>query len=320
MRRRRFIAICGAATAWAALGRAQKAIPLIGFLGGASFEAARPTIEPWLEGMRELGLVQDKTIAIKYAFAEGDYRKLPSLTDELLKSNPTVICAATSLTAKAAAAVTAITPIVCPLISDVITKNDARPDGNITGVRESVQGMSGKLLDLTRDLIPTTRRIGVLVNGTLTSTDPRLSDLFVAAQTAKIDVVNATVLGADQFEDAFRRFADSKVDASIVRADSMFFANRDKIASLAAELRIPTIYGMREHVASGGLASYGVDFRENYRRAAYFIDRILKGVPISNLPIEFPTKFVLALNLKTASGLGLEIPSLLLQRADEVIE
>ena len=325
MRRRDFLCVLGGAATWPVAARAQQSSmrrrPLIGYLGGASFEGARPTIEPWLEGMRALGHVPEQTVDITYLFADGDYRRLPQLAKDLAFLQPNVILAATALTAIAAAEASPNIPIVCPLFDDIISSsNDARPERNITGVRQSVRGLGGKLVDLAREIVPGAKRIGILANATISGPNSRLDDILTAAKFSKLEIVRAAVLGPSDMDGAFRQFADEHVNVSIVHADSLFFAERARLARIAAEQRIPTVYGIREHVAAGGLASYGVDLRANFRRAATFVDHLLKGARPADLPIELPTNFVLAINLKTAKALGLEVPLFLQQRADEVIE
>jgi putative ABC transport system substrate-binding protein len=326
MRRREFITLVGGAAAWPLAARAQRIgrkRPLIGFLGGASFETARPTIDAWLEGMRELGYVAGQSIDIEYRFAEGDYRRLPELARQLAELKPDVILAAVTRSAAAAHEAAPMVPIVCPLLSELeqfrLTPTDARPDQNITGIRMWVEGFAAKQVELAREIVPGASRIGLLVNATGPGPS-QLNDILTAGARISASYLRAEVRQIQDLDLAFHRFTDESAAAAVVVADSLFFAERHRIAQLAANARIPTVYGIREHVDAGGLASYGVDYKHNFRRAAQFIDRILKGALPSDLPIEFPTRLTLALNLKAARALGLDIPPTLLARADEVIE
>jgi putative ABC transport system substrate-binding protein len=269
--------------------------------------------------MRALGHVAGRSVDIEYRFSHGDYSRLRELATELVQIQPDVILGATGLTAVAAGEATASIPIVCPLLGDIIaSRNDARPERNITGVRDSIAGLGGKLIDLARELSPSTRRIGVMANST--GANVRFDDLVAAAQSANLEIVRAAIHAPPDLDLAFERFANEQVNLVLIHPDSLFFAERARIARLALAHKIASIYAIREHVLAGGLASYGVDFRANFHRAASYVDRLLKGARISDLPIEFATKFLVLINLTTARSLNITVPPTLLARADEVIE
>ena len=282
MGRREFITLLGgAAAAWPFAARAQEKSgrkrPLIGFLGGASFESARPTVGAWLEGMRELGYVAGQSIDIEYRFAEGDYHRLPELARELAQLKPDLILAAVTRGAAAAHGAAPAIPVVCPLLSETerfgLSRTDARPDQNVTGIRMWVEGFAAKQVELAREIVPGASRVGVLVNATGSGSPLLFNEVLAAAPRIGAHFVPVEIRQTSDLEVAFRRFNEQGAEAAVVLADSLFFAERHQIAKLAADARIPTIYAIREHVDVGGLASYGVDYQHNFRRAAQFVDK-----------------------------------------------
>jgi putative tryptophan/tyrosine transport system substrate-binding protein len=184
----------------------------------------------------------------------------------------------------------------------------------------TLRGLTAKALELAREVIPQTSSVGLLVNMKNASNPPQRRDVEAAANASSIRLVPVDVGLADQLGAAFQAYARERVDWVVVLGDSLFVSNRDQIAALAISLRLPTIFAQREHVLAGGLMSYGIDIAANFERVAYYVDKILKGAKAGDLPIEFPTKLVLSINLKTAKALGLDIPPTLLARAAEVIE
>jgi putative ABC transport system substrate-binding protein len=196
----------------------------------------------------------------------------------------------------------------------------SHPGGNVTGLTNFAEVLAAKQVDLLRELIPRLSRLGALVNVTNPLHVPQLQETKAAAVTNGIDLMPVEIRYPDELGPAFETLAKERVEALAVPPDTVFSNFRRRIAELAAATRMPAIYGFREHVEDGGLMSYGPDNRGNYRRAAAYVDKILKGAKPGDLPIEQPTKFELVINLKTAKALGLEIPPQLLARADEVIE
>jgi putative tryptophan/tyrosine transport system substrate-binding protein len=324
MRRREFVTLLGGVAAALPLAaqaqQAQNKRPLVGFLGGASFETARPTIDPFLEGMRELGYVTGRSVDFEYRFADGNLARLPDLAHELDQMRPSVILAAVTPAASAARTAAPGVPIVCPLLSGAdLARTDARPDQNVTGIRSWVDGLPAKLIELARELVPSATRIGVLVNvsGVVS---PVAQEILALGPSSGAKLIFAEIRGIGDLEPSLHRLVSERVDAVVVPPDSLLFAQRQHLAKLAADAHLPAIYGIPEHVHAGGLASYGVDFKQNFRRAAFFVDKILKGTRPRDMPIEFPTKLIFAINLKAATALGLNLPPTLLTRADEVIE
>lgn len=327
MKRREFIILLGgAAAAWPYSALAQRSTkrPLIAWLSGGEQTASWVFVEAFLQGMRDLGYVDGQQFDIAYRFADGYVERLPTLADEMVRLNPSVILAPASGPAVAARKATATTPIVTPALADAIhlglIANEARPGGNVTGISPYVAGLPAKQLELAREVVPGAGSIGVLANLTDAKAPPQLQELKGGGQQLGINVVAAEADTPDDVDAAIRTLASRRIDVMIVLQTSMLLSERRKIAAVVATARIPTVYGYREHVDAGGLISYGVDLRACFRRGAYFVDKILHGVAPGDLPVEFPTKLELVINLKAAKALDLIVPPSLLARADDVIE
>jgi transposase len=236
---------------------------------------------------------------------------------------PDVLLAPTTLTALALRTTTDSIPIVCPLLENPVglglVARENRPDKNVTGLLRYVDGLSGKHVELARELIPTIARIGLLANVTSADPAPR-RDVETAASKLSIRIVSVEVEVPSDLDIAFTRLAREQVEAVIILHNPLFFSERRRIVTLAAASRLPTIWTAREFVEDGGVLSYGSDEADAFRRAAAYVAKILKGAKAGDLPIELPTKFELLINLKTARALGLAVPATLLTRADEVIE
>jgi putative ABC transport system substrate-binding protein len=325
VRRREFIGLLGggAAAVWPLLGRAQAPtkLPLIGWLSGVGRERSLHPV--FLQGLRDLNYIEGRDFEIEYRFADGYMDRSPALAEELLKLRPDVLFAATTPVAVAIKALTQTAPIVCPLLADPIRfgliASQARPGGNVTGLLFRIDGLAGKQLEFGLRLIPDARTVGVLVNlagGTIIDR----AEVAQAARELGLKLVPAEVRSPTDIEPAFQLLANAKVQVAIMLVDAMFFNERQRIAALAADTRLPVIYGFRDHVDAGGLISYGVNLAANFRRAASYVVKILKGTKPDELPVEFPTKLELVINLKAANALGLEIPPILLGTADEVID
>jgi putative ABC transport system substrate-binding protein len=196
----------------------------------------------------------------------------------------------------------------------------SRPGGNVTGITPYVEGLPAKQMELAREVVPGAARVGVLANLSDPKAPPQLHELEAAGRELGVKVVVVDVNIPDDLDSAFRALAGHRIEVMVVLQTSMLISERRRIASLAATTQLPAVYGYREHVDDGGLISYGVDLRACFRRAAYYVHKILNGVAPGDLPIEFPTNVELVINLKTAKALGLEVPPTLLARADEVIE
>jgi putative ABC transport system substrate-binding protein len=330
MRRRKFITLLGgAAAAWplsiAAFGQALNKRPWrIGFLAGSSYvEATRNTVG-FLEGMRGHGYIDGIDFEMEYRWAEGHLGRMSVLAEDLVRSRPDLIVAAIVQAAVAARDATTTIPIVCPLLVDPVQlsliKNDARPAGNVTGLLEVVEGLPAKQLELVLDVIPAASKIGLAVNPENINNLPQRRELETAAAAKSIKLVPIEARKPEDVDLIFPTLASERVHAVIVLRDPMFYRERRRMAASAIAVRLPTIYGIREHVDDGGLISYGINLPDNFRRAADYVIKILKGAKPGDLPVEFPTRLELVINLRTAKALGLEIPPTLLARADEVIE
>jgi putative ABC transport system substrate-binding protein len=221
-------------------------------------------------------------------------------------------------------AISTTVPIVCPILANEIelglAESDARPGGNVTGLSVLIAGLIEKQLELAHDMLPTVQRFGLLSNPASQITISEQKEAEAAAPKLGISTVPVEVRRPEELNSAFEKFSSERCQAIIIVPDGMFFGERRQLASLAAAARLPDIYAFRDHVEAGGMISYGVDPRDNFRRAASYVDKIWKGTPPGQLPIEFPTKLELLVNLKTAKALAIEIPPALLARADEVIE
>jgi ABC-type uncharacterized transport system substrate-binding protein len=329
--RREFITLIGAtATAsWAspiaALAQTLNKQPQrIGFLAGSSYiEASRNTVG-FLEGMRAHDYIDGIDFEMEYRWAEGHLERMPALAEDLVRSKPDVIVAAIVQAAVAAKDATKTIPIVCPLLVDPIhlslIKSDARPAGNVTGLLQVVEGLPAKQLELVLDVIPSARKIGLVVNPENINNLPQRRELETAVAAKAIKLVSIEARTPKDVDSIFPTLASEQVDAVIVLRDPMFYLERRRMAESAIAVRLPTIFGIREHVDDGGLISYGINLPENFRRAADYVIKILRGARPGDLPVEFPTKLELVINLKTAKALSLDVQPMLLARADEVIE
>ena len=285
---------------------------------GPSFEAFRQTLH-------ELRYVEGPNIVLEYRWADGRYDRLPDLTAELVRLRVDVIFSAWSTPAALATKkATSTIPIVFAGVGDAVgvglIASLARPGGNVTGSTFITEETIGKQLELLKEGVPRIARVGVVIN----PVNPvyrlvlRASEAPAQALGLQLEVVG--VQGAEDFERAFRAAIKGHVDALVILRDPVLITNQARLLALAATARLPAMYGMRGFVDGGGLMSYGPSLVEMYRRAAYLVDKILKGIKPANLPVEQTTKFELVLNLKTAKALGLTLPQSLLQRADQVIE
>jgi putative ABC transport system substrate-binding protein len=332
MRRREFVTLLvGAAAGGAAMAapraaRAQASTkrPLIAWLSLGARDASWVFVEAFLQGMHDYGYVEQRQFDIVYRFADGYLERLPALAEEVVRLNPSVILAPASGPAVAAEKATATIPIVTPALADAVhlglIASESRPGGNVTGVAPYVAGLPAKQMELAREVVPGAARIGVLANMSDPKAPPQWQELEAAGRKLEVSVVAADARAPEDLDSAVQTLARQRIDVVIVLQTSMLVSERRRIAALAATARLPAVYGYREHVDDGGLISYGVDLRACFRRGAYFVHKILNGVAPRDLPVEFPTKLELVINLKTAKALGLEIPPTLLARADEVIE
>jgi putative ABC transport system substrate-binding protein len=329
MGRREFVALMGGAGAASLIrSRAARAQALskratIAWIGTS--QALNATyIENFLRGMKEHGHVEGRGFDMVYRFTDGYQERLPALTEEVIRLKPDIILAAAVIYAAAARKVTSTIPIVTPALADAVhlglIASEARPGGNVTGIEPYVAGLPAKQIEFAREIVPGAGKIGLLTNLEDPKAPAQAQELEASARAAKIDIVSADANEPDELDGALRRLSDARVDVVIVLQTSLLLGYARQIAASALEKRLPTVFGYREHVIAGGLISYGVDLRWCYYRGAYFVDRILRGTAPGDLPIEFPTKMFLAVNLKTAAALGITVKPTLVGLADEVIE
>ena len=326
MRRRAFIAGLGGAASvlgsFAARGQSQSRPFQIAFLSATSKPANERNREGFVGRLQELGRASGRDYIIIERYADGMLGRLPALAEELAVLKPDLILAGTSAVARIVRHATAEIPIVCPLLSDPIGSgliaSYARPGGNVTGVLPTIEGLVGKQIALGRELIPVGLKIGMLYTESTRVTLQQEAE--AAATKLSVELVAVAVTAPGNVGRGFDTLTKSDVSLVFVPSDPMLFAEGRKIADAALTARVPTVFSIRENVDGGGLMSYGVDYRDNFRRAADYVDKIMRGARPADLPVELPTKFELVINLKTAKSLGLTIPSSLLARADEVIE
>jgi putative ABC transport system substrate-binding protein len=327
MRRREFIKLLGGtAAAWPLAAPAQQsAMPVIGFLSSLTPGDAPRILAAFHQGLTEEGYGEGRNVAIEYRWAEGHYERLVAMAAELAR-RPVAVIAAISGTpsALAAKAVTASIPVVFaiggdPVAPGLVTSLN-RPGGNVTGVTFFTAPLSTKRLEIVRELAPKATTIGVLVNP---NNPPSVLESRVVPNAARAIGLRPMVLNAStasQIDDAFADIVQQGIGGLYVSADPLFFNQRKKVTSLAAQHVVPAVYADREIAEAGGLISYGSSRSDAYRQAGIYTGRILKGKKPGDLPVVLPTTFELVINLKTAKALGLDVPPMLLARADEVIE
>jgi putative ABC transport system substrate-binding protein len=282
------------------------------------------SMKPLLERLRELGYDEGKNMTFEYRSAEGRSERLPQLAMELVRGRPDVLIAGFgTLTAQAAKAATLTVPIVFTSVGDPVgaglVASLGRPGGNVTGL-SGLTEVGGKHLQLLRELSPGKEVIAVLVNPETPFARLALKEIKTAAEANRIRLVILEARTAEQVPRELQAAVTAAAGGLLVLGDPLTYSLRREIADLSAKFRLPAVYPSREWVEAGGLMSYGADRRQMYRRAAEYVDKILKGAKPGDLPVEQPTKFELVINLKTAKALGLTIPPSLLQRADQVIE
>jgi putative ABC transport system substrate-binding protein len=326
MRRREFISLFGAAAMRPLAARAQQLerIRRIGVLMNVAADDAegQARIAAFLQALQQLGWSDGRNVRIDYRWAAGDTGRFHRYAEELLALVPDVILASATPSVQALQQATRTVPIVFAIVADPVgagfVDSLARPGGNVTGFTPFEYGMSGKWLELIKELAPRVTRVAVLRD--LTIGLGQLGAIQSVAPSLGIELRPVNVRDADEIERSIAAFAQGSNGALIVTASTSAIIHRELITTLAARNKLPAVYYTRYWVAGGGLMSYGPDFRDQFRRAAGYVDRMLKGEKPADLPVQQPTKYELVINLKTAKALGLTVPDSLLARADEVIE
>jgi putative ABC transport system substrate-binding protein len=326
MRRREFIALIGsAAVSWPCDTRAQKAgkLPTIGYLGGTTAVAENQWTAAFVQRLSELGWIEGRTVAIEYHWAEGRNQRASEIASEFVRLKVDIIITGGTALVIAAKQATSTIPIVFATAGDPVAAglvaSLARPGGNITGLSVQATDLAGKKVEMLREVVPGLRRLAIMANVGSPAGVLQMRDAQAAARRLAIEVAPAEIRRAEDIGPAIEEVR-GHVDALYVANEPLVFTHRDRISALAMTARLPTMHGSREHVELGGLISYAPSFPDLYRRAAEYVDKILRGTKPADIPVEQPTKFELVINRKTAKALGLEIPPTLLALADEVID
>jgi putative tryptophan/tyrosine transport system substrate-binding protein len=326
MRRRDFIkVIAGSATSWPLASRAQQAgkLPTIGFLGAASSSVATQWVTAFSKRLRELGWIEGRTVAIEYRWAEGSGKRFAEIAAEFVRLNVDVIVTWGSAPVLAAKQATKTIPIVFAAQSDPVgaglIANLARPGANVTGLSLQQADTVGKRLGLLREVVPNLGRLAIMANAASPGAVLEMREVQATARRLGLDVTTHEIRETADIAPAIEALK-GHAGALYFATDPLLFTNRIRINTLALGAQLPTIYGSREYVESGGLMSYGANFADLFRRAGDYVDKILRGTKPADIPIEQPTKFDLVVNLTTARTLGLKIGEAFLLRADELIE
>jgi putative ABC transport system substrate-binding protein len=318
----RGVAAGGLARSLAGFAQSPGKVWQIGFLGADA--QATGLYGSFRQGMQQLGYVEGRNCTLLARFAEGRYQRLPGLAEELVRSKADVIVAGTTLSVQAAKKATGSLPIVMVAIPDPVGEGFAvslsRPGGNITGLSTIVTEASAKHVELLRSVVPGLSRLALLINPNNPSDSLILEQVSGAAFLSGVKVSSMEASTVTEIESAFAAIVGSRVEAMIVAADPFFDVQRSQIAALSIKSRLTTIFSNREFTEAGGLMSYGQDLPDQYRRAAAYVDKILRGAKPSELPVEQPLVLELVINRRTAKALGLQLPRELLLRADKIIE
>jgi putative tryptophan/tyrosine transport system substrate-binding protein len=325
MHRRVFISGLGVAALWPFATRAQQPtrVPTIGFLGSTSREIASHWIAAFLKRLRELGWIEGRTIAIEYRWADAHSERYSEIAAEFVGLKVDVIVTWASAPVLAAKQATTLIPIVFAAQMDPVgagvVASLARPGGNVTGMSIQQTDTAGKRIELLREVVPKLVRLAIMANAGAPGAVLEMREVLATASSVGLEVTPIEVRQAAEIVSAIEALK-GRADSLYIATDPLIFSNRIQINALAQAARLPTIYGSREYVDAGGLMSYGPNWSDLFRHAAEVVNKILRGAKPADIPVEQPTKFDLILNLKTAKALGLELPSTLLARADEVIE
>ena len=324
-RRELLAALGGAAAAWPLAARAQQSgkLQTIGFMGQSTRSAASEWVAPFVQRLRELGWIEGRTVTIEYRWAEGREERIAQIAAEFVRLKVDIIVTSGTPEVLAAKQATSVIPIVFATAGDPVGNgliaSLARPGGNVTGMSLQSNDTAGKRVELLREVVPSLRRLAILANVGNPFSVLELGEAQAAARALGLEVDTLEIRRPEDIAPAFEALK-GRAQALYVCADGLVNANRIRINTLALSVRLPTIHGYRDYVEAGGLMSYGANLPDLFRRSADYVDKILRGAKPADIPVEQPTKFDLVINLTTAKALGLDVPSSLLARADEVIE
>ena len=324
--RRKFLAtLLGGAVAWPLAARAQQPakLPTIGLLGATTPLVESQRVAAFVQRLRELGWIEGRTVAIEVRWAEGRNERFAEIAAEFVRLKVDVIFTHGTASVIAAKQATAVIPIVFASVGDPVgtglVASLARPASNLTGLSNLLHDTATKRLELLREVVPNLRRLAIIANVDNPATVLSMREVQVTAPTLGLDVTRLEIHRGEDIAPSFESLK-GRADALFVAPDPLVNNNRVRINTLALGARLPTMHGLREYVEAGGLMSYGPSVPDQYRRAADYVDKILRGTKPGDIPVEQPTKFDLVINLTTAKALGLTIPESFLSRADEVIE
>ena len=324
MNRREFITLVGGAAAWPLTARAQSKIPRIGFLGNSTAALEANLLDAFREGLRELGYEEGRNIIIEYRWADGKYDHFPVLVAELIAAKVDAIVTAGTPAALAVKKATTTVPLVMVAVGDPIgtglVPSLARPGGNLTGLSSIAPDLEGKRLQLLREVTPALSYVAMFINSLNPFHVSSMKQARDAAQTMGIKLQLHDIRKSEDLDDAFAAIRKDRPDALLILADRVFLHNRERIGDFANEQRLPNVNAYKELVEVGGLMSYGPSYEDMHKRAAIYVDKILKGAKPADLPIEQPSKFTFIVNIKAAKTLGVTVPSQLLGLADQLIE
>ena len=311
------------AVAFPAEAQQPKKVPRIGYVDAGSPATTGHRAQAFVQGLRDLGYVEGQNIVIEYRWAEGKLESLPALVEEVVRRRVDVIVSSATPAIRFAKEQTTTIPIVMAGVTDPVgvgfVTSLARPGGNITGLTHLSPDLSGKRLELLKEVVPRLLRVAVLWNPNQPGQSAAFKDTQVAAQALRVTLISMEVRNREEIERALSGMGKDHSQALFELPDPLTFFNRELITEFAAKHRLPAMYSFREYVDAGGLMSYGTSFPDLFRRAATYVDKILKGTKPAELPVEQPMKFELVINLKTAKQIGLTIPPNVLARADKVI-
>lgn len=326
MDRRTFASAIGAAlalTPFAITAQPAAKAYRIGFLGATSAQGYELMVDGLRSGLRDLGYIEGTNILIEYRWAEGNYERLPELAAQLVRLNVEVLVAHGAPGIRAAKQATTTIPIVMAASGDAVAtglvSSIARPSGNVTGMTFFAPELAAKRLELLKEALPRIKRAALIMNPDNPVNERVLQAALTTAKSLNLELQQVLVRMPDEFDGGFAAMTNGGVEAIVLTEDGVVIANAKRIADLASKHRLPSI-GFSNFAEIGGLMIYGADLPAMFRRAAYFVDRILKGARLADLPVEQPTRFEMAINLNTAKALGLTIPRPVLLRADRVIE